>query len=114
MTGICRWYVLMAYGKLILSDGAEIFFELDKEYRGPCGFNDIAEDVKQDFEKIMKLVRDTAINAHSGIMKIPTEAMPNEYSLSFGIKLSTSAGAVFAKVGTEGNFQVTLKWTEAK
>lgn len=104
----------MAYGKLVLNDGTEILFELDEDYRGPCGFNDIAEDAKQDFERMMKLVRDTAINAHSGFMKMPKEALPNEYSLSFGIKLSTSAGAVFAKVGTEGNFQVTLKWTDAK
>lgn len=104
----------MAYGTLVLNDGTEILFELNEDYRGPCGFNDIAEDAKQDFERIMKLVRDTAINAHSSFMKIPKDAMPSEYSLSFGIKLSTTAGAVFAKIGTEGNFQVTLKWTDEK
>jgi hypothetical protein len=104
----------VAYGKLVLNDKTEILFELDEDYRGPCGFSDIAEEAKQDFERIMKLIRDTALNAHSSFMKMPKEAMPSEYSLSFGIKLSTTAGAVFAKVGTEGNFQVTLKWTDAK
>lgn len=93
-----------------MGDGTEILFELDEDYRGPCGFNDIAEAAKQDFEKIMKLIKDTALNAHSSFMKIPKEAMPSEYTLSFGIKLSTTVGAVFAKTGTEGNFQITLKW----
>jgi hypothetical protein len=93
-----------------MSDGSEALFELDDDYRGPCGFNEISEEAKQNFEKIMKIVKDTAQSAHSSFRKIPKEAMPSEFTLSFGVKLSTTAGAVFAKVGTEGNFQITLKW----
>lgn len=104
----------MAYGTVLLRDGTEILFELAEDYGGPCGFNDIAEEAKHDFEKIMKLIKETAVNAHSSFMMMPREAMPSEYSLSFGIKLSTTAGAVFAKAGTEGNFQITLKWAASK
>jgi hypothetical protein len=104
----------LAYGTLVLGDGTKIIFELDEEFKGPCGFDDIAETAKHDFEEIMKLIRELALNAQSSFLKMPNEAMPSEYTLSFGIKLSASAGVVFAKTGAEGNFQITLKWTASK
>src|SRR6266700_2386164 len=37
---------------------------------------------------------------------------PDEIELSFGVKLSTIAGAVIASASAEANFGVTLRWTE--
>jgi hypothetical protein len=38
---------------------------------------------------------------------------PNEIEISFGINLSTAVGAFIAAAGTEANFCVTMRWTDA-
>jgi hypothetical protein len=45
-------------------------------------------------------------------MKIPQDIRPQELELTFGIKLNSEAGLVFSKVGGEGSFQVTLRWSK--
>jgi Trypsin-co-occurring domain 1 len=37
-------------------------------------------------------------------------ARPKEFELSFGVKLNAEAGVVFSKMGSEGSFQITLRW----
>ena len=36
---------------------------------------------------------------------------PDEIEISFGVKLSTTAGAVIASATAEANFDVTMRWT---
>ena len=36
---------------------------------------------------------------------------PTEVTLSFGIKIDAQVGAVVAKTGAEGHFEVTLTWS---
>ncbi len=37
---------------------------------------------------------------------------PDEIEISFGVKLSTAAGAIIASATAEANFDVTMRWTE--
>ena len=102
----------MPYGKIVLEDGTtEVLIELgDSEtYRGELG---VIDGLKEKFSEIMELVEETAISAHIGYMKIPQEVRPKELEIAFGIKLNSEAGLVFSKVGGEGSFQVTLKWSK--
>jgi hypothetical protein len=102
----------MSYGKILMEDGeTDVSIELDEaeNYRGPLG---VTDDLKKKFSEIMGLVEQTAKNAHVGYMKIPPEVRPKELELSFGIKLNAEKGLLFSKVGCEGSFQVTLRWSK--
>ena len=102
----------MPYGKILMEDGkTEVLIELDdtETYRGELG---VIDDLKKKFSEIMGLVEQTAKSAHAGYMKIPQDVRPKELELSFGIKLNSEAGLVFSKVGGEGSFQVTLRWSK--
>jgi hypothetical protein len=39
---------------------------------------------------------------------------PNEMEVSFGLKLTATAGAVIASAGIEANYTVTLKWIKGQ
>jgi hypothetical protein len=102
----------MPYGKILMNDGkTEVLIEVgDSEtYRGELG---VIDDLKEKFDDIMSLVEQTAKSAHAGYMRIPQDYRPRELELAFGIKLNSEAGLVFSKVGGEGSFQVTLRWSK--
>jgi hypothetical protein len=104
----------MPYGTILMEDGkTEVLIELgDSEietYQGELG---VIDDLQEKFSEIMGLVEQTARSAHAGYMKIPQKARPKEMELSFGIKLNSETGLVFSKVGGEGSFQVTLRWSK--
>ncbi len=101
----------MPYGTILMEDGkTEVLIELgdSQTYRGELG---VVDDLKEKFSEIMQLVELTAKSAHAGYMKIPEDIRPRELELAFGIKLNSEAGLVFSKVGGEGSFQVTLRWS---
>ena len=39
---------------------------------------------------------------------------PDEIEVKLGLKFSVEAGAIIAKTSSEGNIEVTLKWTKGK
>jgi hypothetical protein len=41
------------------------------------------------------------------------ESKPDEIEVTFGVKLSTVAGAVIASASAEANFDVTVRWSGA-
>ncbi|MEV7907693.1 CU044_2847 family protein [Streptomyces anulatus] len=63
---------------------------------------------KISFENALTNVRDAASSALKQFRTMATP--PDEVEIRFGVKLSASAGAVIAKTGTEGHFEVTIKW----
>lgn len=100
------------YGKIKMESGEDIFFEIDDEdYDGKVSDRGIALGLQERFESVMNLVKETAESTHKGIKDIKDESRPSAYEISFGMKFSANAGVVFAKVGSEGNFQVKLTWT---
>jgi hypothetical protein len=65
-------------------------------------------EAKVSFENALAHVRDAASSA---LRQFRTMASPpDEVEIQFGIKLTASAGAVIAKTGTEGHFDVKIKW----
>jgi hypothetical protein len=102
----------MSFGKIKFANGSTALFELSEEYRGPVGACDIAGNIERSFDEIMCIAENASNNAHACLMRIPHSIRPNEYEISFSISINAEAGAFFAKAGTEGIFQVTLRWNE--
>ncbi|WP_410651094.1 CU044_2847 family protein [Amycolatopsis sp. cmx-4-54] len=71
--------------------------------------DDLVEDAKGSFEAALANVKDAAVAALDTFRSMTRG--PDEVELKFGVKLTAQAGAVIAKTGLEGNFEVKLKWT---
>jgi hypothetical protein len=101
----------MHYGKIKLSSGEEVLFEIDHDYYGDASHR---KDFIIQFESIMKSIKDIAENAYISMRNISEDARPDSYEISFGMKFSADAGVVFARLGSEGNFLVKLTWMAKK
>jgi hypothetical protein len=96
--------------KLRLSDGTEIFAEVEEARRlagqastgtgGPreINFRQALDNVREAAGELVTMVRSIAVP-------------PDECEVSFGIKLNAQAGAIIAKASAEANFTVKLSWT---
>lgn len=65
-------------------------------------------------DEVLGWVRDTvqpAVDAAKVVLEKVKETRPNEVELRFGIKVSGTANWLVAKAASEGNFEVTLRWT---
>jgi Trypsin-co-occurring domain 1 len=69
---------------------------------------DMLRDASQSLENALVQVRDAAAAAVARFMEMPRR--PDELELKFGIKLDAQAGAVIARTGVSGHFEVKLKW----
>jgi len=54
---------------------------------------------------------DPAVEAAKAVLDRVIEAGPDKVELTFGIKVSGSAGWLIAKAAAESNFEVTLTWS---
>ncbi len=104
----------MQYGKIIIDDSSEILFEIEGPYIGEVSDDGIIEGLNQSFSSVLNLIKKIAENTYEGLQDITEKAKPDEFQVSFGIKLSGEAGVVFAKAGSEGAFQIALKWKAKK
>lgn len=100
----------MSYGKIKMADGSNVLFEIDEQYVGEVSDDGIVQGLQQKFSSVFNLAKTTAENAYGEFLKIEEKTRPDAFEVSFGIKLTGEAGVVFAKAGTEGTFQITLKW----
>jgi hypothetical protein len=100
----------MPYGKLVMETGEEVLFELEGPYVGPVSDEGVLLGLQERFDKVMDLVQQTAQSTYSALEKMPKPSMPKEYEVKFGLKLTAEAGVVFAKMGSEGTFEITLRW----
>ena len=102
------------YGKIKMKSGNDILFETKELVEeGRVSSGGIVTRLQGNFEDIIKVIKETAESAHDGLQNIENAAKPNEYEISFGLKLNANAGVVFAQAGSEGSFQITLKWTKS-
>lgn len=65
-------------------------------------------------DEVLGWVRDAvqpAIEAAKAVLEKAKETRPDEVELKFGIKVSGTANWLVAKAASEGNFEVTLRWT---
>jgi len=65
-------------------------------------------------DEVLGWVRDAvrpAVDAAKAVLEKAKETRPDEVELKFGIKVSGTANWLIAKAASEGNFEVTLRWT---
>lgn len=65
-------------------------------------------DAKATFETALSEVRDAAIVALAQFRAMTRQ--PNQVEITFGVRLDAEVGAVIAKTGVAGNFEVKLTW----
>ncbi len=85
--------------------------ELDEsEQQGmvPAARGKLATEATQTFEEALEQIKP---GAEAIVKKLRgMSAQPDEVSVTFGLKMSATAGAFIAASGVEANFTVLLKW----
>jgi hypothetical protein len=96
-----------------LEDGGSIVVEVDEpESEGTvrAARGDTIVKAKETLEDALDKVLPVTRSVVEKLRSI--ENRPDEIEISFGVKLSTTAGAVIASATAEANFDVTMRWTE--
>ena len=101
----------MPYGRIIMNSGASALFEVEGPVAGPISRDNMASDLERKFDDVLAIIKETAENAYTGLQKIDARSKPDEYEIKFGLKLTAGTDVLFAKAGSEGSFEVTLRWT---
>ncbi|MGH3826977.1 MAG: CU044_2847 family protein [Pseudonocardiaceae bacterium] len=65
-------------------------------------------DARATFESALGEVRDAAVVALTQFRAMAQH--PDEVVITFGVRLDAEVGAVIAKTGMSGNFEVKLSW----
>lgn len=73
---------------------------------------DVLQNAAIAFDKVTQTIEICAKGFISHIHQMERKSRPQEVSIEFGIALKADAGVVLVHTSTEGNFKVTLKWTE--
>lgn len=93
-----------------LADGGAILVEVDEipgvSRAGRTGR--VLQEARDTFEQAVAGVRDAASSALAQFTSM-TRA-PDEVELKFGLKLDAEVGAVIARTGVQGQFEVKLRW----
>jgi hypothetical protein len=93
-----------------LADGGSVVAELDGAPGvSRAGRQGVLVTAKSTLEAALTEVRDAAAATIAQFQDMARR--PDEVEIEFGEKLNAEAGAVIARTGMEGHFQVTVKWT---
>ena len=100
-----------------LSDGKTFLAEID-ELDDANAFERVANvdtsqlivRAKKTFDQVLDEIEPVASAIITKLSNLNTPA--NEVEVKFGIKLNVEAGAIFASVGGEVNYEITLKWKD--
>ena len=98
-----------------LEEGGSIVVEVDEpESAGTvrAGRGDSIVKAKETLEEALNNVLPVTKSIVEKLRSIGNK--PDEIEISFGVKLSTVAGAVIAAASAEANFDVTVRWTGKK
>src|SRR5437763_3449219 len=96
-----------------LEDGSSIVIEIDEpETAGAvrASRGDTLARAKETLEEALDKVLPVTKSVVEKLRSIGNK--PDEIEVAFGVKLTTTAGAVIASATAEANFDVTLRWTE--
>ncbi|NEO59624.1 MAG: hypothetical protein F6J98_04065 [Moorea sp. SIO4G2] len=97
-----------------LADGTTFLVEVEKpESRGiervALGSGKQVLKARQTFEEALDQIQPVASAVITKLRDLNQPA--DEVEVKFGLKLTADAGAVFASVGGEVSYEITLKWS---
>ena len=99
-----------------LESGGSILVEVDladdQRIVRAARSDELAAKASQTFEHALDRVRPVADAVLTRLKGLASR--PDEVEVSFGLKLSTEAGAILASAGAEANLQVKLKWVRGE
>jgi Trypsin-co-occurring domain 1 len=98
-----------------LADGTKFLVEIEEPEDSAIervALSPIREVIKatQTFEQALEKVKPVASTLIAKLRDLSTPT--NSVEVKFGLKLTADAGAIFATVGGEVNYEITLKWQE--
>jgi hypothetical protein len=96
--------------RFTLASGGSVDVELD-EVPGAsrAGRQNALVTAQHSLEDALTGVRDAAAATIAQFKEMAEK--PDEVEIEFGVKLNAEAGAIIARTGMEGHFQVTLRWS---
>jgi hypothetical protein len=100
----------MDYANFELADGGTVLIEVDPEdgvVRVGRG-GEIVQAVGKTFDESIAHVRDAAAAALHQFQSMTRR--PDEVEIKFGVKLDAEVGALIARTGVQGQFEVKLTW----
>lgn len=94
-----------------LETGGTVTVEVEEEPgvgRAARQGSGVLRDAQRSLERALSDVRGAAAAALGQFQKMASQ--PDEVEITFGVKLDAQAGALIAKTGMQGHFEVKLKW----
>ena len=94
-----------------MEEGGSIVIEIDEPETGGtvrAGRGETIEKARETLEDALNKVLPATKNVVEKLRNMASR--PDEVEVTFGINLSTQAGAFIASVGAEANFGVTVRW----
>jgi Trypsin-co-occurring domain 1 len=98
-----------------LKEGGSIVVEIDEPETGGtvrAGREDKIEKARETFEEALNKVLPVTKTVVEKLRDMASK--PDEIEVTFGVNLSTMAGAVIASASAAANFGVTVRWTRKK
>jgi Trypsin-co-occurring domain 1 len=95
-----------------LEEGGSIVVEIDEPETGGtvrAGREDKIEQARETFEDALNKVLPATKTVVEKLRNMVSK--PDEVEVTFGVNLSTMAGAVIASASAAANFGVTVRWT---
>jgi hypothetical protein len=95
-----------------LEEGGSIVVEIDEPETGGtvrAGREDKIEKARETFEDALNKVLPVTKTVVEKVRGMASR--PDEIEVTFGVNLSTMAGAVIASASATANFGVTVRWT---
>jgi NTP-dependent ternary system trypsin peptidase co-occuring protein len=97
-----------------LEDGSHVVIELDEQETAGtvrAGRGNKIEEAKETLEEALNKVLPATKSVLDKLRSMGNR--PDEMEITFGINLSTVAGAIIASASVGANFGITLRWKEA-
>jgi hypothetical protein len=96
-----------------LEEGGSIVVEIDEPETGGtvrAGREETIEKARETFEQALNKVLPATKTVLEKLRSMASK--PSEIEVTFGVNLSTMAGAFIASASAAANFGVTVRWTE--
>jgi hypothetical protein len=96
-----------------LESGGSIVIEVDEPEVGGtvrAARGEKLEQAKETVEEALNKILPVTKNVVEKIRDVANK--PEEIEITFGVKLTTTAGAVIASASAEANFEIRMLWTD--